>query len=153
MRHVPCLLLAATLLAACAPGAGSPDRLGRIVNVTSGAEGRLTLGGGGVVGGQGRATIAFGQDVYYGEYNVLAPGGQSGVVLGAGIAFGTRDPFFDTNPWPQAYSVRDSGPRTGSIIVKSGSGAVISCTMTVDRQSHGNGTCEDGAGNNYAFQF
>ena len=142
----PCLTLA-VLLAACAP-IYSIDRVGRIVNVTTGAEGQIRLGDSRGMQGAGYASITFGPIVYSGQYNVLAPGTSSSVVLGASFGFG-----YGAGLFPERVVVRDRGPRQGSAIVKNGAGAVISCTFNVDDQSHGNGSCEDGAGNRYAFQF
>lgn len=153
MKHAAPLAALALVLAACAP-AYSIDRVGRIVNVTTGEEGQIRLGGSLGMDNSGMALITFGPVVYSGSYNVLAAGSASSVTLGASFGFGTGAFGFGYgDPFPRQVIVRDRSPRQGSAIVKNGAGAVISCTFSVDDQSHGNGTCEDGKGQKYAFQF
>ena len=160
------LLLAAggaALLGACAP-AYTQSRVGRIVNVTSGQEGRITLGSLSTGGARGGVVIELGNTVYNGQYSVLS--GRSNVrsSFGVGASFGTYGGgfggsgygsglgFFGNVGTPRDYEVSDA-TRQGSIIAKTAAGATLSCSFVVDNVNNGNGDCTDGAGQRYAFQF
>lgn len=151
IRLLP-LCLGALLLGACTPAFNAAYRSGRVVNVTTGQEGRLVLGGAGTVSGRGPASIEFGDDVYRGEYNVLSAAGELTLSGGASFGFGDRSAlgfFGDFGPRPRA----EAPLRNGNLIVRNARGAVITCDFAVDRFDRGNGNCTDGAGARYSFQF
>lgn len=155
MRNLLLFGVGAVLLAACAPNQNAQYRVGRIVNVTTGAEGRLLLGGWGTVTGRNSATAEFGAVTYQGEYNLLSPANTGAVTVRPvfGITFGT-----DTNGNVErnisgGVVVRPVNLRQGNLIVRSESGGVITCDLTVDELSRGVGTCTDGQNNRYSVQF
>lgn len=146
------LCLGALLLGACAPAFNAAYRSGRVVNVTTGQEGRLVLGGAGAVAGRGAASIEFGEDVYRGEYNVLSSTSELTLSGGASFGFGDRSSFGFFGGFAPRSRV-EAPLRSGNLIVRNARNAVISCDFVVDRFDRGNGNCTDGAGARYSFQF
>ncbi|AFZ68320.1 hypothetical protein [Deinococcus peraridilitoris] len=149
MNRLLLLSLGLVSLAACAPNQVNPNKVGKIVNVTSGEEGRLLLGGYGTVAGRNTARIEFAQNAYQGEYNVLASSdAPPRVGVSAGVSFSNVAPpgyFF-------SVGTRASNLRDGSLVVRNGS-QVITCRFVVDHNNNGNGECTDGANARYTIQF
>ncbi len=151
----------AALLGACAP-AYNQSRVGRIVNVNTGQEGRITLGSLGTGNARGGVVIEFGSRIYNGQYNVLSGrsnvrssigvGASFGGYGGYGFGYGSGLGIFGGLGYPQNYQVDDS-TRQGNIIAKTAAGATLSCSFVVDNVNNGNGECNDGTGARYAFQF
>ncbi len=145
------LLGAGALLAfvSCAPSMNLQYRTGRIVNVTTGQEGRLLLGGWNNIVGRNTATAEFPGARYSGEYSILSsPNRRGGTTIfqlnitNGQVTTSTREV---PNPDPPLYS--------GNILMRDDAGRAISCEVQVDAQSRGIGTCADGQGNRYTVQF
>ena len=164
------LLACASLLASCAP-ATLQDAGGRIVNLKSGQEGRLTFVGGfrdraSLPGDPDNLKVTLGEAVYSGRYTVL---GSRRPDLGLSLGFGTafNDSFFNTGGgfFGGGGGIRGSyGPpplnqtRPGNLIARTAAtagGAVqtLACTFEIDSALHGIGTCQDSAGGSYSLQF
>ena len=133
----------------CAPSMNLQYRTGRIVNVTSGQEGRLLLGGWNNVVGRNTATAEFPGNRYSGEYNILSsPNRRGGTtifqlnIINGQVTTTTRE---IPNTDPPLYS--------GNIVMRNEAGQAISCEVQVDAQSRGIGTCSDSQGNRYTLQF
>lgn len=154
MKHLALLTAAGVLLAACAPFQAT-ERAGRIVNVRTGQEGRISFGAGALLP-RGAVNIQIGSAAYAGDYTLLQPALQTAPRFSAGFGFSNfgGDRRF---PWYLGFDsaaprYSETGPRQGSIIARSGN-AVLSCTFQADASDRGSGQCQDGAGVTYAFQF
>ena len=141
---------AASVLAACAPAHVSEYRTGKIVNVQTGQEGRLLLGGRGMVADRNTAAVEFGENVYRGEYNVLTAGTtRQDLTFSGGVVFSNVAP----PAWHVGAHTYASNLRDGSLVVKNAAGQVITCRFLVDQNNRGNGECTDGPGARYTIQF
>ncbi|GGJ72206.1 hypothetical protein [Deinococcus aquiradiocola] len=160
-RHLP--LLAVLLLASCAPTL-SGSAAGRIVNVRTGDEGRLTFIGGfrdraTLPGDPDNVTVTVGGRTYSGTYTVLGNGRPNlGVSVGFGTGFGWggadtvfgRASFGD-RPAPTftrpGNLVARTTPATGD------TAQTLTCTFQADANDHGIGSCQDSLGASYTLQF
>lgn len=170
MNPTPPLLVCASLLASCAP-AMLQDAGGRIVNLRSGQEGRLTFVGGfrdraSLPGDPDNLKVTLGETVYNGRYTVLGSR-RPGLSLGFGTAF--NDSFFNTGDGSGFFGggggIRGSyghtplnQTRPGNLIARTAAtagGAVqtLACTFEIDSALHGIGTCQDSVGGSYSLQF
>ncbi|WP_027481583.1 hypothetical protein [Deinococcus pimensis] len=152
MRNLLLVGVGALLLTACAPNQSAQYRVGRIVNVTTGAEGRVLLGGWGSVTGRNTASVELGDVTYQGEYNVLSAGQPVRLDPVFGVTFGSGAGGTETGFRGGLY-LRPSNLRQGNLVVRAASGAVITCDLTVDEASRGVGGCTDGQGQRYSVQF
>ncbi|WP_424949654.1 hypothetical protein [Deinococcus sp.] len=161
-------MIACMALASCAPAliAGVD---GRIVNVKTGQEGKLTFLGGfrdraSLPTDPDNVTLSLGDSVYSGRYTVLGRSGALGdagfsLNFGSGFTGGSSDSIFGNTGfygsyWP--FAPQPEFTRPGNLIAKSMTGAVTStltCTFQTDRSLHGIGNCQDSAGNTYSLQF
>lgn len=161
-------VLAAALLAGCAPTTTAPQQ-GRIVNSVTGEEGRVTFTPGTLRPRLGdpfapdNATIVIGGQTYSGRTAILDGGPPSllpagwglslafggsattgnGTQLGLGTSLGTAD--------------RRAAPvaRSGNLIARTAGTPprTLTCTLTVDEREHGIGECTGSDGVKYALQF
>lgn len=158
--------LACLLLASCAP-AMLQDAGGRIVNLRTGQEGRLTFPGGfrdraPLPGDPDNVTVTLGETVYSGRYTVL---GSRRPDLGLSLGFGTAfdDSFFQGGFFGGGIhgSYRQPPPnqtRPGNLIARTAATAsaavkTLACTFEIDSALHGIGTCQDSVGGSYSLQF
>lgn len=148
MKPALLLLASAVVLASCAPALTASQRTGRLVNVASGQEGRITLTGA-TITGRGAVRVELGGEALTGEYNVLGGDARFGFGVSVGASSPGANVLFGNI---QASRVPD-GTRSGTIIAKSESGFVLTCDFLVDVENRGNGTCTDARGGRYAFQF
>ena len=165
---LPALACASLLLASCAP-ATLQDAGGRIVNLRSGQEGRLTFLGGfrdraALPGDPDNLRITLGETVYNGRYTVL---GSRRPDLGLSLGFGTafNDSLFSDGGGFFGGGIRGSyghpplnQTRPGNLIARTAAtagGAVktLACTFEIDSALHGIGSCQDSAGGSYSLQF
>lgn len=169
MKHAALTVLAAALLASCAPSVTAP-RQGRIVNSVTGTEGVVTFTPGTLRPRLGdpfapdNATITFGGQTYLGR-TAIVDGSGAGNALPAGWGFsfslgGTSNAGnsgalgFGTNlhsPDPHRPPVA----RIGNLIARTAAAPILTltCTLTVDETEHGIGECTGNDGTKYALQF
>ncbi|GHF31659.1 hypothetical protein HNQ07_000525 [Deinococcus metalli] len=169
MKHAALTVLAAALLASCAPTVTGP-RQGRIVNSVTGTEGTVTFVSGSLRPRVGdpfapdNATITIGGQTYTGR-TAIVDGSGAGNPLPAGwglsVGFGASSSAF-TNGMvgigtrldsPDAH--RPPVARIGNLIARTTGTPVLTltCTLTVDETEHGIGDCTGNDGTKYAMQF
>ena len=162
-------LLASLVLASCAPAAFQGVD-GRVVNVRTGQEGRVTFLGGFQdravsPGGPANVTVTVGDTVYSGRYTVLGGGGPR-LGFGFGLRFGGAHNGYSDSLFSNSGLYGTYGPfssegqvtRPGNLIATAAGtggtpGRTLTCTFQTDWTLHGIGTCQDSAGNNYSLQF
>lgn len=118
------------------------------MNVANGQEGRITLTGA-TITGRNAVRVDLGGEVLTGEYNVLGADTR----LGFGVSVGVSSPSANVLFGNVEAARVPNGTRNGTIIAKSEGGLVLTCDFLVDVENRGNGTCTDGRGGRYAFQF
>ncbi len=163
---LPALACASLLLASCAP-ATLPDAGGRIVNLRTGQEGRLTFLGGfrdraSLPGDPDNLRIMLGETVYSGRYTVL---GSRRPDLGLSLGFGTgfnssffQDGFFGAGVRGSYGHAPINQTRPGNLIARTAATAgaavqTLACTFEIDSALHGIGSCQDSVGGSYSLQF
>ncbi|THF88527.1 hypothetical protein E7T09_04810 [Deinococcus sp. KSM4-11] len=170
MNHAALTVIAAALLASCAPTVTAPHQ-GRIVNSVTGTEGVVTFTPGtlrprlGDPFAQDNATITIGGQAYSGRTAIVDGSSGAGNPLPAGwglsFGFGASSAAF-TNGMVGIGTRLDSpdrhGPpvaRIGNLIARTGGTPVLTltCTLTVDENEHGIGDCTGNDGAKYAMQF
>ncbi|WP_309570515.1 hypothetical protein [Deinococcus sp.] len=170
MNHAALTVLAATLLASCAPAATGP-RTGRIVNSVTGTEGVVTFTPGTLRPRLGdpfapdNASIAIAGQIYSGRTAIVDGssgagnplpagwglsfgfGASSGAFTNGSVGFGTRLDSPDHHTPPVA--------RIGNLIARTAAAPILTltCTLTVDENEHGIGDCTGNDGTKYALQF
>ena len=163
LAFMPLALLA--LLASCAPRLS--DTSGRIVNKTTGQEGRVRFIGGFqsravTPGSPDNVTIQLGQDLYSGTYSVI--GGPNPLGVSATFGFGAGTGYIGDGYTDRYGSVRTTidprrdSSRPGNLIVKtrslnSASIKTLTCSFEADASGHGVGDCSGPGGAQYALQF
>ncbi|WP_295816535.1 hypothetical protein [uncultured Deinococcus sp.] len=167
MKDAALIVLAAALLAACAPAVSGP-RQGRIVNSVTGTEGSVSFVAGSLRPRVGdpfapdNATITIGGQTYTGR-TAIVDGAGAGAALPAGwglsVGFGASSAAF-TNGLVGVGTRLDSPrhppvARIGNLIARTATAPVLTltCTLTVDETEHGIGECTGNDGTRYALQF
>lgn len=149
------LALGALVLAGCAPAVGAVPS--RIVNLSSGEEGRVTFDRRLLTSGSGSVTVQFSNETLSGTYNVLNSTTYT-PSLRFGVGFGFSNGNYDgartslsAGYGPAYYDA--NAPRSGNFIVRGANNRTIACNFLVDNVGRGNGDCTDGQNVRYTLQF